>query len=273
LNLASGATLDIGNNALVIDYAGTSPVATVRQRIVSGRGTTGLGATWTGAGITSSAAAQANATEPESRSVGYAENSALPLGPYTTFRGQVVDATSVLIAYTRTADANLDGLVNDDDVTLLGASYAPGTSNDVWALGDFEYNGFIDDDDVTLLGAFYNPSAGPLAAPTFVATVAAWSPDPVVGWSPDHATPSTAGLPAADAIMETFGQTNVRVQESDPQPSARARSSQPIDDSEPLIDLLAAAVATSGESLAESRPAASRDARQSSDDLWALEWV
>jgi hypothetical protein len=271
LNLASGATLDIGNNALVVDYSGTSPVATARQQIVSGRGLTGLGATWTGAGITSSAAAQANATEPESRSVGYAENSALPLGPYAMFRGQAVDATSVLIAYTRTADANLDGLVDDEDVTVLGASYAPGASNGVWALGDFEYNGFIDDDDVTLLGAFYNPSAGPLAAPIFVATVAASSPDPVVAWSPDHATLSTAGLPATDAIMEIFGQTNVQGQ------ATRAQTAQ--DDAptatgdDVLIDLLAAAVATSGESLAESRPAGSRDVRQVSGDLWALEWI
>jgi hypothetical protein len=165
LNLALGATLDISNNAVVVDYAGASPVATIRDRILAGRGSAGLGGTWTGAGITSGAAAQANQTEPEARSVGYAENSQLPLGAYTTFRGQTVDATSVLIAYTRTADANLDGLVNDDDVTVLGAAYAPGAAGGVWTLGDFEYNGFIDDDDVTLLGVFYNPSAGPPAAP------------------------------------------------------------------------------------------------------------
>jgi hypothetical protein len=87
----------------------------------------------------------------------------MPLGPYTTFRGQPVDATSILIAYTRTGDANLDGVVNDDDVTILGASYAPGVSQPSWALGDFDYNGFVDDDDVTLLGAFYDPSAPPFA--------------------------------------------------------------------------------------------------------------
>jgi hypothetical protein len=114
-------------------------------------------------GITSSTAVQANTVEPESRSVGYAENSALPLGSYTTFRGPTVDATSVLIAYTRTGDANLDGLVNDDDVTIVGASYVPATQQPHWALGDFEYNGRVDDDDVTLLGAFYQPAASPPA--------------------------------------------------------------------------------------------------------------
>jgi hypothetical protein len=165
LNLAAGATLDIGNNALVVDYTGTSPVATVRERIVSGRGTVGLGATWAGAGITSTAAAQANQSEPELRSIGYAENATLPLGPYSTFRGQAVDSTSVLIAYTRTGDANLDGLVNNDDVTIVGANYAPGFAKPRWDLGDFDYNGFVDNNDVTLLGVFYNPSATPLNPP------------------------------------------------------------------------------------------------------------
>ena len=44
------------------------------------------------------------------------------------FRGQAVDLTSVLIAYTRTADANLDGVVNNDDVTVVGANFAPGAA-------------------------------------------------------------------------------------------------------------------------------------------------
>jgi hypothetical protein len=106
--------------------------------------------------------AAANAVDPEWRSVGYAENSALPLGPYAVFRGQTVDDTSILMAFTRTGDANLDGVVNDDDVTIVGATYAPGVPQPAWALGDFDYNGFVDDDDVTLLGAFYDPAAVPL---------------------------------------------------------------------------------------------------------------
>jgi hypothetical protein len=160
------ATLDLSNNSAIINYTGASPVTTIRQQITAGRGGAGLGHGWNGTGITSSIAAAANATDPESRSVGYAENSAMPLGPLTTFRGQPVDATSVLITFTRTGDANLDGVVNDDDVTIVGATYAPGVPQPSWALGDFDYNGFVDDDDVTLLGVFYDPSAPPLAAPT-----------------------------------------------------------------------------------------------------------
>jgi hypothetical protein len=75
-----------------------------------------------------------------------------------------VDDTSILMTLTRTGDANLDGVVNDDDVTIVGATYAPGVPQPSWALGDFDYNGYVDDDDVTLLGAFYDPSAAPLVS-------------------------------------------------------------------------------------------------------------
>ena len=182
LSIAGGAApiakLDLTDNAAVIDYTGTSPVPTVRQQIVAGRGGVGLGKGWNGMGITSSNAALDNATYPESRSIGYAENFALPLGPYTTFRGQTVDSTSLIIAFTRTGDANLDGVVNDDDVTIVGAAYAPGVPQPSWALGDFDYNGFVDDDDVTLLNAFYDPSAPPLNSPAAPGAAVAAVPEP-----------------------------------------------------------------------------------------------
>jgi hypothetical protein len=172
---AARARLDLTNNAAIIDYTGTSAATALRQQILTGRDGMGLGGAWTGTGITSSTAAIANATGPDSRSIGYAENAAMPLGPLATFRGEPVDDTSILVAFTRTGDANLDGLVNDDDVTIVGASYAPGVAQPHWALGDFDYNGFVDDNDVTLLGAFYDPSASPLiaAGPIEETTIAA----------------------------------------------------------------------------------------------------
>ena len=159
---APTAQLDLSDNGVVLDYAGDSPAATIRSQLLAGRGGPGFGATWTGQGITSSAAA---AADPESRSIGYADNASLPLGAYTSFRGQAVDETSLLMAYTRTGDANLDGVVDDQDVTIVGATYAPGMPQPSWALGDFDFNGFVDDADVTLLGALYDPTAEPLAVP------------------------------------------------------------------------------------------------------------
>jgi hypothetical protein len=167
LTVRTGATLDISDNALVLDYTGASPEAAIRGEIVEGRGGPGVGSgLWNGTGITSGAAAAANALDPESRTIGYADNGTLPFGPYSLFRGQPVDATSILIAFTRTGDANLDSLVDDLDATILGAFYP--AVDPRWSSGDFEYNGAVDDGDATLLGAFYNPTATPFpeAAPS-----------------------------------------------------------------------------------------------------------
>jgi hypothetical protein len=167
LTIAGGTTptgtLDVTDNGVVVDYptAGPSPANDIRAQIISGRGAPGLIGTWDGKGITSSSAA----ATPDQTSVGYAVNGDMPLGAVATFRGETVDASSVLIRHTRIGDANLDGVVNDDDVTIVGAVYAPGVANASWANGDFDYNGFVDDDDVTLLGALYNPSLPPLPAP------------------------------------------------------------------------------------------------------------
>jgi hypothetical protein len=151
-------TLDITNNALVIHYSDVNPESTIRQWILSGRGGVGLGATWTGKGITSSTAADRNVSDPESRSVGYVVNGSLPFGAQTVFLGQNVDGTTVLVRYTITGDHNLDGTVDDTDSTVFGAAYAPGVPNPNWSQGDFDYNGFVDDTDSTLFGALYDPS-------------------------------------------------------------------------------------------------------------------
>jgi glucose/arabinose dehydrogenase len=180
LSIAPGATLDITDNALVIDYTGTSPVDFVRNEILAGRDGVGVGnGRWTGVGITSSTAAQANIAMPESHSVGYAENAALPLGRYDVFRGQTVDETSVLIAYVTPGDTTLDGLVNDDVVTMVSALFAQGVPQPAWALGDFDYNGFVDDDDVTLLAALYLPTT--MASGVEMAGAKAALPDSFVG--------------------------------------------------------------------------------------------
>ena len=132
LSIAGGATptakLDLTNNAAVIDYTGASPVATVRAQILSGRGGAGLAAPGTAKAsraargrrrtrLTPSRARSATPRTPPCRS-----------GRTRRFRGQPVDDTSFLMAYTRTGDANLDGMVNDDDVTIVGATIAPGSS-------------------------------------------------------------------------------------------------------------------------------------------------
>src|SRR5207253_2399094 len=97
----------LADNDMIIDYFGTSPLATVQNQIKSGY----AAGSWNGNGITSSAAATA-ASSAHKTALGYAEASALGL---TTFSGQSVDSTSVLIRYTYSGDANLDGVVDTLD--------------------------------------------------------------------------------------------------------------------------------------------------------------
>jgi hypothetical protein len=159
----------VSNNAVIVDYsaAGPNPEHTIREQIISGRGGGGLGKTWNGPGISSSRAA---ADPVNAGSLGYAVNGNLPLGAYATFAGQTVDASTVLIRYTRTGDANLDGVVNNNDVTIVGANYAPDFEKPRWDLGDFDFNGFVDNNDVTLLGVYYNPGATPIPTPDAAAS-------------------------------------------------------------------------------------------------------
>jgi hypothetical protein len=163
---APTATLDLTDSALVLDYPAAGPTAAevgdVRSRIIAGRGGSGINKTWNGQGITSSTA---GAAPTNSMSVGYAVNGTLPLGAYTNFRGQDVDASSILVRFTRTADANLDGKVDNSDVAVVGAQYAPGLPKPRWDLGDFDYDGFVDNNDIALLGAYYNPGAPAIPAP------------------------------------------------------------------------------------------------------------
>lgn len=157
----AGATLDLANvnTAMIVDYLPgvPTPATDIRERILAGRGNTELVGAWDGKGITSSAAQ----ADPSALSIGWALNGDLPLGPYQVFRGQIVDPTSILIRATRTGDVNLDGVVDDADVTIVGATYGT-TAGAVWALGDFDYDGDVDDSDVTLISALYDPLAPPL---------------------------------------------------------------------------------------------------------------
>ena len=65
--------------------------------------------------------------------------------------------------FSRTCEEEPDGIVNGDDVTIVGANLNAGGTGE-WFLGDFDYDGICDGDDVTVLGALYDPTAPPLSA-------------------------------------------------------------------------------------------------------------
>ena len=53
--------------------------------------------------------------------------------------------TDILVKYTWLADANLDGLVDNDDFSQFLFGFGGGPAR--WLNGDFDFNGIIDNDD------------------------------------------------------------------------------------------------------------------------------
>src|SRR5213076_1988782 len=78
----------------------------------------------------------------------------------TTFSGQTVSGTDILVKYTYTGDTNVDGAVNTTDFTNFLAGYNNGNGPAVatppeWLYGDFNFDGIVNTTDFTLFLAGY----------------------------------------------------------------------------------------------------------------------
>jgi autotransporter-associated beta strand protein len=146
------ATVDINNNAMVIDYSGAaSPLLTHLSQIRSGH----ANGAWTGMGITSSTAATVT-----NRGIGYAEASDIFTAFPATFEGRTVDSTAVLIKQTYYGDTDLNGMVDFDDYSRTDAGFNLHRTG--WFNGDFDYNGIVDFDDYSLIDLAFNTQSGTL---------------------------------------------------------------------------------------------------------------
>jgi hypothetical protein len=137
-SLAGTGKIDLHDNDAVIDYTG--PVGTlvndVRAHLAAGRLTTSSGTPTTG--------------------LGYADNATLsPVK--TSFSGETVDPSSLLIKFTYFGDADLDGDVDVADLGKLATSWQ--TSNN-WQNGDFDYNGTVNVNDLGLLATNWQQGVG-----------------------------------------------------------------------------------------------------------------
>jgi hypothetical protein len=160
--------IDLADNNMIVDYDGSSPIASLRTTI----GTGYAGGSWSGNGITSSSAAAA-ASSPHRTALGYAEQTELGIG---SFAGQSLDSTSIVIRYTLAGDSDLNTMVDLTDFTFLAANFN-GTAKD-WFQGDYNYDGNVDLTDFTLLASNFNQtltagSAGSLGATVPEPTAAA----------------------------------------------------------------------------------------------------
>jgi hypothetical protein len=143
LSVASGSTLDLADNAILVKYSDASPLASIiasaAQGVAGNHAGTGL--------ITSTFATNSRL------GIGIAEASAI--GSPATYLGEPIDDTTVIVRTTLTGDATLDGVVNFDDLLKLAAAY---NSSGTWAQGDFTYDGAVNFDDLLKLASNYNTS-------------------------------------------------------------------------------------------------------------------
>ena len=167
LSIEPGATLDLTNNDLILDYTGASPIAAYEALVASGYNVIG---DWAGDGITSSVAAVDG-----NYVLAIADNAALP-APFGTaqggslFAGVDVDLDTILIKFTHRADINLDGLITPDDSAIFGGNYDE-TQPATWATGDMNYDGRFTPDDAAIFGGAYDDTLISLPEPACLGTV------------------------------------------------------------------------------------------------------
>ena len=147
LIIGNGGTLDIGDASLSIQYGTQSdPVASIAALLSSGL----AGGTWNGDGIISTTAA--NDTS-QTTSVGYYD-----------------DGTQVTIRRSWFGDANLDGQINADDLSLVELGQIQNGTR--WQDGNFNYDNQVNADDwIKLMYALAVSNGQPLSLGTSNPTI------------------------------------------------------------------------------------------------------
>jgi hypothetical protein len=153
LTLDADAVLNLADNDLAINYSGASPIGSATGGVYDGvlgliaRGQNG--GTWNGMGIVTD--------QPDALSgltgLGAGEAAdVLGVAPGNTaaWNGVTVDDTTILVKYTYSGDANLDGFISGDDYSAIDFAIAiPGSSG--WSNGDFNLDGIISGDDYSAI--------------------------------------------------------------------------------------------------------------------------
>ena len=195
LSVAAGATLDLGQNDLIVH--GGDPVALanlVRSGLNQG------GPSWTGTGINSSAAANDRA---HLTAVGLMANTDGTNALDTAFDGQPADATDVFLKDTYYGDTNLDGAVGIADYSRIDAGFISAGALTGWFNGDVNYDGTIDGSDYTLVDNAFNMQASPTPTPTPTPMPAPAGTGPVVVAAASALADANAGETADLSVRAT----------------------------------------------------------------------
>ena len=146
---AKVGVLDLTNGDLIVHdgAVGTwngSHYIGISGLIRSGRN----GGSWNGNGIRTSVSTSGNYYSFGIATAQQAKNLTNPTDT-TTFAGETVTGTDVLIKFTYGGDANIDGKINVDDYGRIDFNVGLGT--DGWFNGDFNYDGKITVDDYGII--------------------------------------------------------------------------------------------------------------------------
>ncbi len=180
-SLSNTGLIDLSNNDMI---AQNGNLATITSQIAQGHSSNGL---WTGPGISSSSAA----ATPSTTSLGVELNNNGSGGSFfTTFDGQPVSKTDVLVKYTYAGDADLSGTVTAADYMLIDTGFLNHSTG--WRNGDFNYDGFINGDDYTLIDNAFNTQGS-----VSFAALPAGPAEIIAGAVPE---PTTAGLLGVAAV-------------------------------------------------------------------------
>ncbi len=194
-----GGQVDLKDNDMIVHNGDLSAItASLKSGFAINNITPGY---WNGPGIASSTAASDPAlittlgVIKNDDGSGNAIYSTTLGNPNGSFDGQSTVNTDVLIKFTYYGDANLNGVVDSGDYTMIDNGF--GMSLTGWVNGDFNYDGFIDGSDYSLIDNAFNTQGGTLAARA--ASQIATNTSEIAGGSavPE---PSTLGLLTVGAI-------------------------------------------------------------------------
>lgn len=180
LSLSTGATLDISDDTLVIDYvAGPSPADQVRQYVLNGR--------------LLSSFAQADAQQR--KGIAYVEASLVP----TSRRPAGTDADALVVTATWLGDANADGMINADDYTRLDRGYQLQLTG--WSNGDFNHDNTVTTADYLLIDRVFVQQTGVLSPDLLAARESAFGEAYVAALIAAVPEPTGIGLAVAAATL------------------------------------------------------------------------
>jgi hypothetical protein len=154
---APTSTIDLGEGALILDYAGPGddPLTAVNAWVRAGAGSRDAGGIlqYDGFGGITSSIAQANhlLAAVDVRDTAFTDHyGSQP--DLTSVNGVPVDSTTVVVRFAWNGDCNLDGRVDVNDYVAWCYFFlnTPDADHVTWFTGDFNYDGKIDVNDYSL---------------------------------------------------------------------------------------------------------------------------